>query len=63
MKRILKLKRHNSDKEIEFEINYLKSLSVKQRFRMMLKKTKEMLRLLENNGHRRPFEITKRTQG
>jgi len=61
MRHALKLDKHNARKEIEFELRFLKSLSVKQRFTMMFQKTKEMLRLLEQNGHRRPFEIIKRT--
>ena len=61
MASILKLKRHNRKKEIEFELRFLKSLSIRQRFKMMLQKTREMLNLLEKNGHRRPFEIIKRT--
>ncbi len=60
MEKILKLKRHNENKEIEFELRYLKSLSVRQRFELMVKKTKEMLGLLEQSGYRRPFEIIKR---
>jgi hypothetical protein len=58
---ILKINRHNQKKEIEFELRYLKSLSIKERFEMMFKKTKEIVSLLEKNGHRRPFEIIKRT--
>ena len=58
---ILKLKRHNSRREIEFELKYLKSLTVKKRFEMMFKKTREMIGLLEKSGHRKPFEIIKRT--
>jgi len=61
MKRILKLNRHDTKKEIEFELKYLSSLSVRKRFEMMIKKTKEILELLNRNGHRRPFEIIKRT--
>lgn len=57
---ILKLKQHNAKKEAEFELAFLRSLSVKQRFQLMFKKTKEMLSLLEKSGHRRPFEIIKR---
>ena len=45
---------------MKFELRYLKSLSVRKRFEMMLKKSKEMLELLEKSGHRRPFEIIKR---
>lgn len=61
MSHILKLKRHNSRKEIEFELKYLGSLTIKKRFEMMLKKTREMINLLEKSGHRRPSEIIKRT--
>lgn len=61
MKSILKLSNHNENKEIEFELKYLSSLSIKERFKMMMKKTKEMFDLLEKNGYRRPFEIIKRS--
>ena len=57
---ILRLKRHDHNKEIEFELKYLKSLSVKKRFKMMFKKTREMVNLLEKSGHRRPSQIIKR---
>lgn len=62
MSPILKLKRHNSKKEIDFELKYLRSLSVKQRFELMFKKSQEMISQLEKNGHRKPFEIIKRTK-
>lgn len=58
---ILKLNQDNPKKELEFEIKYLSSLSVKKRFEMMLNKSKEMVKLLEKSGHRRAFEIIKRT--
>ena len=58
---ILKLTRHNTKKEIEFELRFLKSLSIRKRFEMMFKKTKEIVNLLEKSGHRRPFEVIKRT--
>ncbi len=61
MGRILKLQRHNTKKEIEFELKFLKSLSIEERFAMMFKKTKEMVNLLEKSGYRRPFEVIKRT--
>jgi hypothetical protein len=59
MASILKLKRHSWSKEAEFELKYLASLSIKDRFKMMMKKSKEMVRLLEQGGHRRPFEVIK----
>jgi hypothetical protein len=58
---ILKLHRHNANKEIEFELKYLRSLSTKQRFALMFQKTKEMVNLLNKHGHRRTFEVIKRT--
>ena len=61
MSPILKLNRHNEEKEIVFELKYLTSLTTRQRFEMMFKKTKEMKRLLEKSGHRKAFEIIKRT--
>ena len=57
---ILKLKKHNRKKEIDFELKFLKSLTVGQRFEMMFKKTREMLGLLKNNGHRKTTQIIKR---
>ncbi len=61
MSPILKLNKHNEEKEIVFELKYLTSLTTRQRFEMMFKKTKEMKRLLEKSGHRKAFEIIKRT--
>jgi hypothetical protein len=61
MKSILKLSRHNVKEEIEFELRYLMSLSIRERFEMMFKKTKEILNLLDKSGYRKSFEIIKRT--
>ena len=59
----LKLKKHNHRKEIEFELKYLKSLTTKQRFQMMLKKTEEIRGLLKTHGYRKTAQVTKRAQG
>ncbi len=61
MGRILKLDRHDEESEIEFELNYLSSLTIKQRFTMMFKKTNEMRSLLKNHGIRKNTQIIKRT--
>lgn len=58
---LLKLSEHNVDREIEFELKYLKSLTTKQRFQMMFRKTQEMIRLLERHEHRKTTQIIKRT--
>ncbi|NQT22723.1 MAG: hypothetical protein HQ579_04700 [Candidatus Omnitrophica bacterium] len=53
MTRVLKLSRHNSRKEIQFELDYLKGLSTRERFEMMFRKTKEMLSLLKKHENRK----------
>jgi hypothetical protein len=57
---VLKLDDHNEEQEIEFELSWLLSLNLQQRFRLMFKKTKELIELLERNGHRRPAQIIKK---
>ncbi|MBI4802893.1 MAG: hypothetical protein HY796_10260 [Elusimicrobia bacterium] len=57
---ILKLKKHDEDREIEFELKYLASLTTRQRFEMMFRKTREILGLLRKNGHGKTAEIIKR---
>ena len=58
---VLKLDDHNEEQEIEFELTWLLSLTLQERFQLMFKKTKELIELLERNGHRRPAQIIKRT--
>jgi hypothetical protein len=58
---ILKLDDHNEDQEIEFELSWLLSLSLQERFHLMFKKTKELVALLERNGHRKPDGVFKRS--
>ena len=58
---ILKLDRHDENKEIEFELDYLTSLTTSQRFQMMFAKTREMLGLRnKTNGRRAVTEVIKR---
>jgi len=61
---ILKLDRHDEDKEIEFELDYLTSLTTSQRFEMMFRRTDEMLSLRKKpHANRKTPEIIKRKQG
>jgi hypothetical protein len=60
MSPILKLKKDSEKKELLFDLKYLMSLTTRQRFEMMLRKSKEVKELLEKSGHRKPFEIIKR---
>jgi hypothetical protein len=56
----LLLKDHDEDAEIAFELQYLLSLSISQRFMLMENKSKEMKRLLYAHGHGKTSEIIKR---
>lgn len=60
-KGILVLKRENQNKKIEFELNYLSSLSLQDRFALMFAKNHELKINLENNGHRKSPSVIKRT--
>jgi hypothetical protein len=58
---ILKTRTHNEHAEIEFELDYLASLTTQQRFDMMLRKSREMASLRKRHGSRRTTQIIKRT--
>jgi hypothetical protein len=58
---VLKVDKYNEAKEIEFELDYLASLTTSQRFQMMFRKTKEMLSLRKKrNTRRKATEVIKR---
>lgn len=57
---ILKLKNHDENKEIQFEIEQLKKMTVEERFRMMFEKSKIIQDLLNKHGHSEPVKIVKR---
>ena len=57
---ILKLDNDDESSEIEFELRYLKSLTIKERFFLMMRKTEEMKKLTRNRGHIKSPEIIKR---
>ena len=59
--RILKLSADDEEKELEFELDYLSSLTFEERLQMMREKSREMLKQMIDHGHRRSFEIIKRT--
>jgi len=59
-KGILILKDRDEKKEIDFELNYLSSLSVSQRFLLMQTKSQELKSNLVKNGHRKTPQIIKR---
>jgi hypothetical protein len=57
---VLKTRATNERAEIEFELDYLASLTTQQRFEMMLRKSQEMAHLRKRHGSRRTTQIIKR---
>ena len=62
MSPILKVGRdeQDEDRELEFELDYLATLTIQQRFEMVFRRARQIQEMLERYGHRRPFEIVKR---
>jgi hypothetical protein len=58
---VLKLEKDDENREIEFELRYLKSLTTKERFLIMQKKSDEMKKMLRKRGYRKSSEIVKRS--
>lgn len=57
---VLKLANHDEQKEIEFELNFLLSLTTPQRFNMMEEKSRYIKEMLYRNGYPKLTEIVKR---
>jgi len=57
---VLKQEKANESQEIEFELDYLTSLTTRQRSQMMLQKSREMALLLKRNGRRKSTQVVKR---
>ena len=57
---ILILRSPDEKREIEFELKFLSSLSLAQRFLLMETKTRELKLNLIKNGHRKTPQIIKR---
>lgn len=60
MSPIYKSKKNNQKKEEEFELKYQQSLSLTKRFRMVVRQSQLVLKMLIKNGHRKSTEIIKR---
>ncbi len=58
---VLKLLKDDEKKEIDFELGFLKSLTTKERFQMMLNKSEEMKKMMRKHGYGKFTEIIKRT--
>jgi hypothetical protein len=63
MSSILKVGRDEQDEEqeLEFELDYLATLTVQQRFEMMFRRSRQLREMLERRGYRRTSGIIKRS--
>lgn len=57
---VLKIEKDDENREIEFELSYLKSLTTRERFMLMQKKSEEIKKMLRSSGYRKATEIIKR---
>ena len=58
---VLKIEKDDENREIEFELSYLKSLTTRERFMLMQKKSEEIKKMLRSRGYRKSPEIVKRS--
>lgn len=58
---ILKLRHHDEEKEIDFELAYHQSLTLDERIAMLEERKIHFLKQLIDHGHRKPVEIIKRS--
>lgn len=61
MSPVLRLSEHDEKKELLFELKYQLSLSTRQRFEMMFKRTEELRKLVGKGGSRKTIQVIKRT--
>ena len=59
--RILLVKGDQPKRELEFELDLQASLTTKQRFEMMFKRSDQIKEMLIRHGYRKPVEIIKHT--
>jgi hypothetical protein len=50
----------SEEEELEFELDYMQSLTTAQRFEMMFRRSRQIAEELLRRGHRRPAQIAKR---
>jgi hypothetical protein len=60
MSPILKLAHNDEKRELEFELDYLQSLTTEQRYALMFQRSREMMERMIRHGHIPAFEIIKR---
>ena len=51
---------HDDERELEFELAFLRSLTTQQRFDLMFQRSREMAEVLLRHGYRKPSEVVER---
>lgn len=57
---VLKLDEPDPDRELEFELAWLRSLTTQERFELMFRRSREIAEVMLKHGHRKPVEVIKR---
>ncbi len=60
MSPVLVLDHDDEEKELEFELAFLRSLTTQQRFELMFQRSREMAEVLLRHGYRKPSEVVER---
>ncbi len=58
---ILKLERDDEEREFEFDLDYLMSLTTPQRYELMFRRSAEAVERMIRHGYINPIEIVKRS--
>lgn len=51
----------DTERELAFELAYLRSLTTQQRFDLMFRRSREIAEVLLRRGYRKPVEVVKRS--
>jgi hypothetical protein len=57
---VLKLDHDDEEAELEFELAYLRGLTVQERFALMFRRSTEIATTLLRHGYRKPVDVVKR---
>ena len=61
MSPVLVLDHDDEERELEFELAFLRSLTTQQRFDLMFQRSREMAEILLRHGYRKPSEVVERS--
>lgn len=60
MSPILKLDRDDEEREFEFNLDYLMSLTTQQRYELMFRRSAEVMERMIRHGYIKPIQVIKR---